>query len=441
MASDLAVVHSNAAGIDIGSREIFVSVGDATVKRFSTFTEGYEEAIKYLQSKGVTTVAMESTGVYWVMLYSMLEDAGLEPWLVNGAHTRNVPGRKSDVSDCQWLQQLHRFGLLHRSAVPGPEIRALRVYVRQRDVLIADAARQIQHMGKALEQMNIKLDTVISSLVSESGLRIIGAILGGERNPEVLVQLCDKRIIQAKRAEVLASLRGTYRAEHIFTLAQALETWQFQQQQIRHCDKEIEKALQTITDDLPPTSSSGPEKRTRHHQPDIENLHGMLERIAMGRNVSAITGISDTTFLKILAETGPDLRRWKNEKHFASWAGLAPCRRQSGKSNRPEYRRNTHRVGQIIRTAVQSLARRPDTPLGAFYHRLKSRHGSRVAMKAMARKVAVLIYRVLVYGMEYVSHGMEKYKQQLELQRINAAQRMAKRCNMQLVPLPLPTCQ
>jgi transposase len=250
MSSDLAVVHPNAAGIDFGRKEIFVSVGDATFKRFSTFTEGYEEAIKYLQSKGVTTVAMEPAGVNWVMLYSMLEDAGLDPWLVDGAHFRNVPGRKSDVSDCQWLQQLHRYGLLTRSAVPGPDIRALRVYVRHRNSLIADAARQIQHMGKALQRMNIMLDTVISSIVSESGLRIIGAILGGERNPEALVQLCDEQIIQTKRAEVLASLRGTYRTEHIFALAQALETWQFLQQQIRHCDQEIEKSLQNIKDDV-----------------------------------------------------------------------------------------------------------------------------------------------------------------------------------------------
>jgi transposase len=434
MAPPLSVIHPHAAGIDIGSREIFIAIDDGVVQRFSTFTSGYEEAIAYLTLHGISTVAMESTGVYWVTLYSMIEEAGLEPWLVNGAHVHNVPGRKSDVSDCQWIQQLHRFGLLRRSAVPTTEVRELRTYVRQRDTLIADASRQVQHMGKALEQMNIKLQNVISSLVGESGFRMIIAMLEGERDPENLLRLCDVKIVKNKRAEVLASLRGHYRADQLFALRQAVETWEFLQRQIRDCDREIEKRLQSITKDLSPPDQHGSSKPTRHHQPEIDDLHGMLERMTMGRNLAAIDGIADLTYLKIISETGPDLHRWKSEKHWVSWVGLAPLRRQSGKSNRPEYRKNTSRVGQILRTAAQSLAKQPSTPLGAFYRRIKSRHGARVAMKALARKLAVLVYRVLVHGMEYTRVGLEKYLQQQRQQEMRLAEKYAKKCDMKLIP-------
>ena len=271
MSSSLPMIHAHAAGIDIGSEKIFVAVADQPVKNFTTFTSSLIEARQYLSAHGITTVAMEATGVYWLALYDILETAGMEVCLVNSAQLKYVPGRKSDVQDSQWLQQLHSHGLLRSSFIPTEEIRTLRSYVRLRQDHIQMGAAHIQHMQKAFDLMNIKLHTVISQLVGVSGLRIIRAILEGERDAEKLAELCDTQILKTKRHLVIESLRGHYKTEHLFARRQALELWEIYQQKIKDCDKQIEVLLKTMSTEKPTPTITTKAKAIRHHKPDIDD--------------------------------------------------------------------------------------------------------------------------------------------------------------------------
>lgn len=248
----LPVLHPHAAGIDIGSESIFVSVDGVRVERFTTFTDSLRAAIAHLQLHGCITVAMEATGVYWVALHELLEEAGIIVCLVNGAHARNLPGRKSDVQDCQWLQQLHAYGLLRPSFIPPETIRRLRTYTRLRDDHIKQAAMHILHMQKSLDLMNLKIHLVLSKLSGESGMRMVRAILDGERDPERLLSLCATRIQRTKEREMRAALHGIYRDDHLFALRQAVECWDFYQRQLVACEAEIEQLLGEITRDMPP---------------------------------------------------------------------------------------------------------------------------------------------------------------------------------------------
>ena len=431
----LGIVNAHAGGIDVGSETIFIAVGDDTVKQFGTDTGSYHAAISYLRQQGITTVAMEATGVYWIALYELLEEAGIEVYVVNSAYVRHLPGRKSDVADCQWLQQLHAHGLLRQSFIPPDDIRQLRSYVRLRTDHISMAAQHVQHMQKALDLMNIKLHTVISDITGASGMRVIKAIVAGERSPERLLALCDVSIRTRKEKEVIASLRGNYRREHLFSLQQAIECSEFYQRQITACDREIERLLHDLTDNLPDPGQSGPSKPIRHHRPEIDDLHTKLMKLTCGRNPAAMSGLTDLTLMQLLAEVGTDLSHWKTEKHFTAWLGLAPSMHQSGKSNKKRHYKINTRAGQIFRVAAQSLAGSKHKALGAFYRRIKARRGAMVAMKATARKLAVIFYNVLTKGMEFVEQGLIRYQQQYEAQLRQRLQKQAHRLGLMLVPV------
>lgn len=263
----MEIVFENAAGIDIGSDKIFAAVKDEKkVAVFKTFTSGFVMAIKYFKEHNVTTVAMESTGVYWVILYEMLEEAGIEPYLVNPKETKQVPGRKSDIQDCQWIQELHSYGLLRKSYIPEQKIKVLRTYMRQRENLIENESRYINRMQKSLILMNIRLHNVISQIHGSSGIKIIKAILSGERDENKLTQLCHKNIINKKKAEVIESLKGTYKQEHIFTLQQAYDAYFFTKGQIEQCDGQIEKALDSIIENKTEPEDISKAKPIRHHK-------------------------------------------------------------------------------------------------------------------------------------------------------------------------------
>lgn len=417
----LSDLHPDAGGIDVGSEFNFVSVldesGSPLINSFRADTPGRKETVLHLQKYGVSTVAMEATGVYWIALYEELEAAGIEVVVVNGAMARNLPGRKSDPDDCNWLRCLHMKGLFSGSFIPDVGIRILRTYVRDREDHIRSGASQILRMHKALDLMGLKIHKVISQITGVSGLRIVEAILAGERDPVSLLKLCDKRIVMTKKEAVLRSLEGNYREEHLFTLNRALECWGFYQEMVTSCDGLIQKQLEHLALAKPEVEVKSKAKQIRHHCPGIENLHGLLLRISGGADPTTMTGINDYTLLRLLAYCGTDMTAWKTEKHFVSWLGLSPRRDRSGKSSRRKTKKGNEEAGLVFRLSAQSVAK-SKSPLGEFYRRIKGRRDGKIAMKALASKIARLYYRVMRYGLEYVDKGLEQYKRQMKNRKI-----------------------
>jgi transposase len=412
----LPVLNPKAAGIDVGSEKLHASIAGDIPKVFNTFTAGVHALRDWLKAEGVNTVAMEATGVYWLYAYEVLEVAGMEVLVVNGKHVKNVPGRKTDMSDCQWLATLHAHGLLRSGFVPPAEIRSLQDYQRQRADHIRMAASHVQHMQKALERMNLKFHDVISDLVGVSGRRVIQAILRGERDPQKLVELCDEQILAKKRAAVIESLRGCWKEEQLFALRQAVELWDTYQQKITECDRRLEEALHKLAGPPPEPRAPGeapaiklaPAKRPGKNAPVIEKLQELLARIC-GCDPTQLPGLSVYLVLQIISEVGTEMSRWATEKHFVSWLGLAGGRRQSGK-RKGTVKAHRNWAGRMFCAAARSLACSVDKALGGFYRRLRGRVGGLAANVALARKLAQLFYRLLRYGMDYVEKGLKDYE-------------------------------
>ena len=406
-------IREKTAGIDIGARKVFVSIEAQEVRCFFTFTEDFEKLRDYLLENNIQTVAMEATGVYWSILYDMLEEAGMDVWLVDGAQTKQVPGRKTDVKDCQWIQQLHSYGLLNRCFVAESDIKELRIYQRLREDQIRSASMHINHMQKALTEMNIRLTEVLNQIHGVSGLAIIEAILKGESDKEKLLRLCHIKIIKNKKDEVLKALNGRYTKAGLFALQQAFDSYCFYQHQIEQCDKMLEEVLKRMSKGKPDQRSSSRRKPIRHNKPDIDNLGTEMMKIFDGKDATTLSGITDYTWMQLLSETGTDLSRWPSEKHFTSWLGLAPGQHSSGKMKKNKRKSGRPKAGQIFRQIAQSLLTSKKIALGAFGRRLSSRKGSPVAIKAIARKLAVLYWRIMVKGVEFVEKGIKKYEEQL----------------------------
>jgi hypothetical protein len=371
----------------------------------------------------------------------VLEAAGLEVLMVNGRQARNLPGRKTDMKDCQWGATLHAHGLLRAGFVPPAHIRRLQDYLRLRTDHISSAAAHVQHMQKALERMNIKLHDVISSLTGASGLAVVRAILGGERNPEQLLALCDVQIQRAKAQRVKESLRGTWAAEHLFALRQALASWDHYQSQIAECDRQVEALLPAANgDDTPPNvaAKSKPRKRPGVNAPEIPKLGGILAQMCGGRDLTRLPAHTEYSVLQIIGEVGTDLTKWATEKHFTAWTGLAPGSHQSGK-RRGSVKRNRNRAGRMFCVMARSLARSKDIALGGFYRRMAARRGGLVANIALARKLAILFWRVMVKGTDYVEQGLAKYEAKLLQTKQRALRRLARELGQQLVPMPAAT--
>jgi len=426
-------LREKAAGIDIGARKVFVSIDGDEVRSFFTFTEDFENLREYLIEHRIETAAMESTGVYWGILYEMLEEAGIDVWLVDGAQTKQVPGRKTDVKDCQWIRELHSYGLLNRCFVAESDVKELRIYQRLREDHIRSASMHINHMQKALTAMNIRLPEVLSQVHGASGLAIIQAILKGERDKEKLLSLCDIRIIKNKGEEVLKSLNGRYNRSGLFSLRQAYDSYQFYQNQISQCDIMLQEVIKRISCGKPDQKSNAPRKPVRHNKPDINDLGTEMLKIFDGKDATSLSGITDYTWMQLLSETGTDLKRWETEKHFTSWLGLAPGQHMSGKMKRTRAKNGKPKAGQIFRTIAQSLLTSKRIALGAFGRRLRSRKGSAIAIKAVARKLAILYWRIMVKGMDFVENGILKYEEQLIAQKQRSLMRLAKELKMQVV--------
>lgn len=432
------VIHRRAAGIDVGSEQLHVAVCDGPVRIFETFTGGLHALRESLQQEGVQSVAMEATGVYWLPIYEVLEEAGIEVFVVNGAHVKSLPGRKSDMADCQWLAKLHSHGLLKSGFVPDEWIRRLRDYQRLRQDHVQMASTHIQHMQKALDRMNLKIHEVLSDLMGVSGTRLVGAILAGERDAERLLEHCDVQILRHKRDRMRAALQGHWKPEHLFALRQARQAWEFYQQQIAACDREIAATLQEIAELNPPNDPAAAPllvtKRIHHNAPQITNLKCLLVRITGGHDLAALPAFTDYSILQLLAETGPTLSAWPTVKHFTAWSGLAPSSRQSGKRRRREPRfRN--RTGRLFCVMARSLARSNKIGLGGFYRRLRATRGPAVANVATARKLAVLYYNTLRHGLAFVEEGLEAYEQHYRAQSLRRLRASARKLGMVLMPL------
>jgi len=415
-------INQHAAGIDIGSRSHFVAVPEGTdeqpVREFSTFTGDLERLAEWLIACGVTTVAMESTGVYWIPVFEILEGHGLEVKLVNARHVKNVPGRKSDVLDCQWLQQLHTYGLLRGAFRPVEQVCTLRAYVRQRATLVRSAASYIQRMQKALAQMNLQVHNVVTDITGVTGMRIIKAILGGERNPNILAAMRDQRCKNSE-ATIARSLKGSYRPEHLFSLRQAVELYEFHQAKIADCDHQILEQLKSFDaqDILPPA-----------------NVGEALQRMS-GVDLTSIDGINTNTALKILAEIGTDMSRWKTAKHFASWLGLSPGTKISGgKVLSSATKPVANKAAAALRMAAFTLFN-SKSALGAYLRRQRARLGSPKAITATAHKLARLVYAMLKHGTAYVDAGQAYYEERYRSRVVQNLKRKAQELGFELVTI------
>lgn len=420
-------IHGKGAGIDIGSREIFVSVDGCSAVSFHTYTSDYESCCRYLLENGITEVAMEATGVYWFSLYTMLEDHGIRTCLVNPREVQQVRGRKTDVRDCQWIQQLFAAGLLRESIIPVGLLKELRFLVRERLDYIQNSSNYVNKMQRALELMNIKLVNVIDQIQGASGLQVIRAILAGERNADVLLSLCHASIRRNKGEDVKKALEGNYNPTYLKMLQFSLDMWEFHQLKIQQMEEDIEQLLDRInvnTSHIEVTSKSRP---TRHHQPKIKELHKKMVQLYGGIDLTSIAGINDATLMRLFAEIGNDLSRFPTVKHFVSWLGLSPAHKQSGRMKRRIRGVPGNVAGQIFRLSAQSLMNSRKNAIGEFIRRIRSRKGSRVAIKAGARKIAQAYYFALTKGIEYVEVGAQKYKEMLKQKEIIVLKKLAKK--------------
>ena len=423
-------VHPAAAAIDVGAALHVAAVGPdrdkEPVRTFQTFTDDLHRLADWFAQCGIRTVVMESTGVYWIPVFEILEQRGFEVMVVNARDAKHVPGRKTDVSDAQWLQRLHEYGLLRASFRPQAEIAGLRTYLRQRERLLDYAAAHIQHMQKALMQMNLQLHHVVSDITGVTGMTIIRAIVAGERDPNVLASHRDRRC-HASVETVCQALVGNYREEHVFALTQALELYEVYQTKVTACDEQIEAILKRLKKNAPPPASKLLPVRQRTHQPNAPafDARGALHAI-LGVDLTQINGLGPYLALKLVGECGTNLAAWPTAKHFTSWLGLAPHNKISGgKVLSSKTRRTSNRAASLLRLTAGTVGR-TDTALGAFYRRLSARVGKAKAITATARKIAVLFYNTLRHGMAYADPGATYYEDRYRQRVLNNLQRRAK---------------
>jgi transposase len=437
---DMPVINGNAAGIDVGSKEIWVSIppnrDEEPIRRYETFTQDLYAMADWLKQRGIDSVAMESTGVYWIPLFEILERHGIQVVLVNARYAKNVSGRKSDWLDCQWLRMLHSFGLLPASFRPAAEIAVLRCYLRHRQMLIECAAAHIQHMQKALTQMNVQLANVVADITGTSGMRIIRAILNGERDTQRLAAMRDCRT-KNDEATIAKALEGNYEAQHLFALKQAVELLDFYQQQRVTCDQEIARYLEGLESRIDvvehPIQPARAQKKKRRNTPGFD-CRSQAYRIS-GVDLTQIDSISESSALTILSEIGTDMSPWKTEKHFASWLTLCPNNKiTGGRIIQRRTRKSSNRVHDVLCVCAQTLFN-SRSALGAYARRLRSRLGTQKAIVATAHKLALLIYRLLRFGKNYVDIGQDAYEHQYKQRILRSLARKAKEFGFQLAPL------
>lgn len=436
------VTHPHAAGIDIGSRSHWVCVGHSTdsndeahIREFSSYTDGLRAIVAFLREHGVTSVAMESTGIYWIPLFELLDNEKFEVFLVDPSYTKQVRGRpKTDRRDCQWIYRLHHVGLLAAAFRPSKATCVLRSYLRQRQTLVRYGSRHVLHIQKALEQMNVKLTEVITDIMGMTGRRILQAIVDGERDPKKLAELRDKRC-HADEAEIARALDGSWRDEHLFAMKQAYELWQTYQQKIETTDARIAQQLASMKLDRPlPELPPDPKSSSRKANGPRASHFDVREAVykVVGMDLQAIEGIADLTTLTLLAEIGTDVSKFPTVQHFTSWLGLCPClKKTGGKVKSSRTRLGMNRAAQALRLAARSLWQ-SKSALGAFYRRINARLGPQKAITASARKLAERVYYALKYGLPYVMKTEEQYEAITRGRLVKSLQRRASQLGFEL---------
>lgn len=433
-------VNLHAAGIDVGCTSHWVAVdplaSDRPVREFGAYTDDLHALADWLSAQDVATVAMESTGIYWIPLYEVLRNRGFEVALVDARATKQVAGRKTDVSDCQWIQQLHSYGLLKPAFIPDAGITTFRAYMRQRDRWVGDAARAIQHMQQAMELMNVKLTEVVSNVTGVTGMAIIDGILNGERDPEALSVHRHPRCKRSK-SEIARALRGTWCEEQLFALEQARDHYRYLSERIHACDQRIDALLSRYTPDdpsIPPGTPSGPKKRDSAPHPFSFDAQAHCLRLA-GVDLTTIDGVGINTVMTVLGEVGPDLSAWRSERAFGAWLGVAPNPRKSGgRVLRSRTLPNANRAATAFRLAARGLAN-SKSALGAFYRRLRARIGAPKAITAAAYKIARIFYRMISTKRPYHDVGQAAYDHRFRTRRLRSVTRMAKELGFDLVPV------
>ena len=437
------VFQPNAAGIDIGAREIYVAVpadrDDHPVRKCETFTSDLHQMAEWLVSCGITTAAMESTGVYWIPVYDVLEQHGIQPCLVNPRNMKNVPGKRTDFHECQWIQHLHSLGLLHSAFRPDADVCAVRSLMRHRNDLVTMASEHIQHMQKALTQMNVQFQHVISDLTGLTGLAVLDAIVAGERNPEVLARLRDPRI-KASEDTIRKSLEGNWRAEHILALKQRLSLYRSHRDLIDECDKEIEKLVAAFAPRVDPDEKPMPEDRKQKQRkrkkksgsPDF-NMRAEAYKL-FGVDLTQIPGLMTLVFM-LFSEVGRDMSRWPTAAHFVSWLGLCPDNDISGgKVLWRGARKTKNRAGTLFRLAAHAL-HRDQTPMGDYLRRMKAKLGPAAATTATAHKIAVIFYTMVSKQIEYDASLWAKRDEMRDMRIEARLQKQAAQRGYKLVPL------
>jgi transposase len=442
VSKDLPIVNSHAAGIDIGSRSHYVAAptkeNEIAVREFGSFNTDLDELVTWLKSCGVKTVAMESTGIYWIPLYEKLEENGLEAVLVNASHIKNVPGRKSDVKDCQWIQKLHSHGLLRGAFRPKEDVLKLRSVLRHRQSLIRHQSPHVLHMQKALMCMNVQLHHAVSDILGMTGMRIISAILQGERDSEKLAELRDHRCANDK-GTIAKALQGNFKEEQLFILGISLEMYQNYQQCIRDCDVLLEKILSSFDDKITPEDIAKMEKQSlyksnRSKKNKMDFPVAPLLHQKTGSNIFSIPGFNTTTAITAIAEIGLDVSAWRTSKRFVSWLTLAPRNKISGgkvlSSSTPK---NKNKLAQVLKFAASTLYA-SDTYLGAQFRKLQARLGPESAITALARKLAIILYNMLKYGQEFVELGAEYHEKQHRERAIRNLKKRATALGLDVIP-------
>ena len=434
----LPVMRPDAAGIDIGAIEIFIAVpADRAVENvgsFPTFTQDLYAAAEWLKQCGIKTVAMESTGVYWIPLFQILEACGFEVCLVNARHVKNVPGRRTDVADCQWLQFLHSVGLLRASYRPEQEICAVRSLLRHRESLVQMAATRVNDMQKALDQMNLQLHHVISDIVGQTGLAIVDAILAGQRNPSVLAKLRNERI-KATEEVIAKSLVGDYRAEHLFTLRQSLAAYRSYEKMIEDCDREIRQYLEEFKPTQPPPSAEDTNAKLPTKKSSADGvLRSELHRV-FGIDLTKIPGIRTGIAQTLFGEIGPDFTKFRSASAFASWMGLCPDNDISGgKVLWVGTRKVKCRAALALRMAAQSL-HHSKSALGDFYRRMRAKLGAPRAITAAAHKLARIIFHLITTRQEFDDSKFAADQARYQKRQESKLRAKAKSMGFELIPL------